>query len=184
MTMTATRTAPATRSNAYGARCADCRTWVAPGAGTLSGSRGAWVTRCAPACAAPAAPRVSVSTPVAPGYYVRPADGAAIVVVANKAGTRTYGKRFTPARDGGRPSWVYAPGLGLSVADLTPMTATDAAALGLSHGYCVRCCAPLGGATLSAAVSALIGYGETCAKREGWDYPHGVAAQRARLAQG
>ena len=39
------------------------------------------------------------------------------------------------------------------------------------------------GETLSAAISALIGFGETCAKRMGWPYPKGVAAQRAYMAE-
>jgi len=115
-----------------------------------------------------------------PGYYIRPSDGAAIVVVENKEGTRTYGKRYTP-RPGRRPEWAYERGLGISVAELKPMNAADAAALGLAHGYCIRCCAELGGDSLSAKVSALVGYGETCASREGWPYPKGVVAQRARL---
>jgi hypothetical protein len=124
----------------------------------------------------------SNATPnAAPGYYLR-ADGAAIVVVENKEKTRTYGKRFTPNPAGrGRPSWEYAPGLGISVAELTPMTAADAARIGLSHGYCIRCCAELGGDTLSAAVSAKIGYGETCAAKQGWPYPKGRVAQQTFL---
>jgi hypothetical protein len=111
------------------------------------------------------------------------ADGAAIVVVKSKGSDRTYGKVLEFPADGSRPSWNYVKGAGYSVADLTPMTAADAAALGLSHGYCIKCCAPLGGETLSAAVSALIGYGETCAKNLGWPYPHGVVAQRAFIAE-
>jgi hypothetical protein len=117
-----------------------------------------------------------------PGYYIR-RDGVAVVVVQNREKTRTYGKRFVPpAGPGRRPSWEYERGLGISVAELTPMTGADAAALGLSHGYCIRCCRELGGASLSAAVSAKIGYGETCARKEGWYYPAGQADQEAYLA--
>lgn len=116
-----------------------------------------------------------------PGYYLR-GDGAAIVVVQNKEKTRTYGKRFTP-RPGQRPQWVYERGLGISVAELSPLGAADAARIGLSHGYCIRCCAELGGDSLSAAVSAKIGYGETCAKRMGWPYPSGRVAQEAYLRE-
>jgi hypothetical protein len=125
--------------------------------------------------ARPAAPTAE------PGYYVR-ADGEAICVVTNKAGTYTYGKRFVPNPSGsGRPSWEYERGLGISVAELEPMTARAAAALGLAHGYCIKCLKELGGASLSAAVSAKIGYGETCARNLGWYYPTGVADQRAYL---
>jgi len=181
--MTSTASAPAARVNGYAAKCSRCGGWVPAREGVLGGSRAAgWTTTHAGTCPAPraaAAPKVNA----APGYYVR-ADGAAIKVIQSKrSADRTYGKIFTP-RAGTRPTWEYVPGAGYSVSDLTPMTAADAAALGLSHGYCIRCCAPLGGETLSAAVSALIGYGETCAHREGWPYPKGVAAQRARLAEG
>jgi hypothetical protein len=120
-------------------------------------------------------------TNAVPGYYVR-ADGVAIKVVTNREGTRTYGKRFVPpTTPGKRPEWRYEAGLGISVAELTPMTAAEAAAIGLSHGHCIQCLARLGGASLSAAVSAKIGYGETCAKRNGWPYPTGRAAQQAYL---
>lgn len=181
--MTSTATTAPVRANRFGGKCTLCSQWVAAGAGALTGSRAAgWGTTHIGACPAPvaaAAPKANA----APGYYVR-ADGAAIKVIASKRNAdRTYGKIFTP-RAGHRPTWEYVPGAGYSVADLTPMTAADAASLGLSHGYCIRCCAPLGGETLSAAVSALVGYGETCASREGWAYPKGVAAQRARLAEG
>jgi hypothetical protein len=171
-----------TRTNKFGGKCADCGAWVLPGAGTLSGSRGAWVTRHLGTCPPP---KGTPTKNAEPGYYVRPADGRAVVVVAGKRHPeRTYGKVLTFPADGSRPSWDYVRGAGYSVADLRPMTAADAAEMGLSHGYCIRCCAPLGGETLSAAVSALVGYGETCAKRMGWAYPKGVAAQRARLAEG
>lgn len=173
-------TSTATRANKYGAKCRRCDQWVAAGAGILEGSRAVgWTTRHAGECPAPRPAAKNAE----PGYYVRPADGRAVVVVENKAGTRTYGKVLTFPADGSRPAWVYTPGAGYTVADLRPMTAEDAAALGLSHGYCIKCCATLGGETLSAAVSALIGYGETCAKNMGWPYPKGVKAQRAFLAE-
>jgi hypothetical protein len=169
-----------TRANKYGAKCATCGGWVPAGAGILGGSRGAWTTIHAGECPATT---VAPAKNAEPGYYVRPADGVAIKVVSNKAGTRTYGKALRFPADGSRPSWNYEPGLGISVADLRPMTAADAAEMGLSHGYCVFCCAPLGGSTLSAAVSALIGYGETCSKRQALPYPKGVVAQRAYIAE-
>lgn len=47
----------------------------------------------------------------------------------------------------------------------------------------VACLATLGGTTLSAKCSAVLGFGETCAGHHGWEYPKGVRAQRALLAQ-
>jgi hypothetical protein len=178
--MSATTTAA--RTNTYPGKCRKCATWITAGSGLLVGSKGAWgVEHVAGMCstAAPTAPARNAE----PGYYVR-ADGKAIVVVAGKRNPeRTYGKVLDFPADGSRPSWNYVPGAGYSVAEMRPMTAADAAALGLSHGYCIKCCAPLGGETLSACVSALIGYGETCARNLGWPYPKGVVAQRAYIAE-
>ena len=180
MTMTAT----AARTNRYAAPCADCGVWIRENAGLLAKNArtGKWETRHDGECPAPVAKGAPAKN-AEPGYYVRPADGRAVVVVANKAGTRTYGKVLTFPEDGSRPSWVYTPGAGYTVADLRPMTAADAAEMGLSSGYCIKCCAPLGGETLGAAISALIGYGETCAKNFGFPYPKGVKAQRAYMAE-
>lgn len=116
----------------------------------------------------------------AEGYYVR--GDEAFRVVTNKSGTHTYAKRLRVYGD--RMVWEYAPGTGrdLAAEGLTPMTAEEAGRLGLLHGRCINCCRPLGGATLSAQVSALIGYGETCASNNGWAYPTGAAAQRAYIA--
>ena len=115
-----------------------------------------------------------------PGFYVA-TDGTPIRVVPNKAGTHTYAKRFVVA--GGSASWEYAPGVAATLAGLAPMTGPQAAALGIQSGHCIRCCLPLGGDSLAARCSAIVGYGATCAKREGWDFPHGVAAQRALVAK-
>lgn len=178
------------RTNAFGGKCAipACGQWVAANEGLLFGSRATgWKTKHREGeCPAPKPVAAPAEQP-ALGYYVRN-DGAAIKVVEAKrvqpdGSRRRYGLVFTP-HEGKRPSWDYVRGAGISVATLTPMTAQDAAALGLSHGHCIACCAPLGGKTLSAHVSALVGYGETCAKTNGWPYPKGVAAQRERLAQG
>jgi len=173
-------TATALRTNRYAATCADCKNWVLAEAGHITKTAaGKWETRHAGECPAPRAPRTASAQPEL-GYYVR-ADGTGIKVVDNVAKTRRYGLVFTP-RVGKRPVWAYVRGAGISVADLTPMTAADAAQIGLSHGHCVNCCAPLGGKTLSAQVSAIIGYGETCAANNGWPYPKGTAAQRAYIA--
>jgi len=176
------------RTNRFGGKCVLCRQWVAADEGLLSGSRAAgWQTKHKPGeCPAPKPAAAPAAQPEL-GYYVRN-DGRAVKVVESKrvqpdGSRRRYGLVFTP-HEGKRPSWDYVRGAGISVATLTPMTAQDAASLGLSHGHCIACCAPLGGKTLSAHVSALVGYGETCAKTNGWPYPKGVAAQRERLAQG
>ena len=170
-----------TRANKYGAKCARCDQWVAPETGLLSGSRGAWTTVHAGECPAPKA----LPAQPALGYYVRK-DGAAIKVVEgrkNADGTRRrYGKVLTP-RPGRRPTWAYVPGAGYSVADLRPMDAADAAGIGLALGHCIECCAPLGGETLAAQCSAIVGYGATCAANNGWPFPKGVAAQRALVAR-
>jgi hypothetical protein len=170
----------ATRTNKFAAACASCKGWVPAGAGVLTGSKGAWRTTHLGSCPPPK----GTSKKAEPGYYVRPADGRAVVVKQSKQhADRTYGLVLTYPADGSRPSWEYVRGAGYSVADLRPMTAADAAEMGLSHGYCVFCCAPLGGETLAAAVSALIGYGETCAKNQRLPYPKGVVAQRAYIAE-
>lgn len=111
-----------------------------------------------------------------PGYYVQ-TDGTAIQVVLNRAKTNTYAKRWTGTR------WDYAPGVGKTLAGLEPMTGEVAARMGLASGRCIVCAKVLGGETLSAKVSALIGYGETCAGNQGWSYPKGVAAQRAYVEE-
>jgi hypothetical protein len=107
----------------------------------------------------------------APGFYVR--GDEAFKVQTNKAGTNTYALVWSGS------SWDYSPGTGRSLAGLVPMTAEQAAALGLASGRCINCVRVLGGKSLSAKVSALIGYGETCANHNGWAYPTGVKAQRA-----
>ena len=111
----------------------------------------------------------------APGFYVR--GDEAYKVQHNQARTATYALRWTGS------GWEYAPGVGRTLADLTPMTAEQAAHLGLASGRCINCSRRLGGGSLSAKVSAVIGYGETCAVTNGWPYPHGAAAQRAYLAE-
>jgi len=115
-----------------------------------------------------------------PGFYVR-ADGEALRVVTTQDGKRTYAKRFVVAD--GRASWEYAPGVGATLAGLTPMDGPAAAAIGLRWNFCVRCCAALGGDTPAAKCSAIVGYGATCAKREGWPFPQGVKAQRDLIAK-
>ena len=118
---------------------------------------------------APAAPAHA-----APGFYVH--GDTAYKVQTNRAGDRTYAKRWTGT------AWDYAPGAGRLLAAMVPMTAEQAAALGLASGKCINCLQTLGGETLSARVSALIGYGETCAAHNGWAYPKGAAAQREFIA--
>jgi hypothetical protein len=171
---------PAPRTNRFAGTCSLCRNRVAEEAGVTFKAGDKWVVQHnAGACPPPAPPKVYAQPDL--GYYVRK-DGAAIKVVESKRvnpdGTRRhYGLVFTP-HEGKRPSWDYVKGAGLSVADLVPMSAHDAALLGLAHGHCINCCAPLGGKTLSSLVAARIGYGETCAANNGWPFPRGAAAQR------
>lgn len=126
-------------------------------------------------------PRAGAAEPApqaTPGFYVTGprTDQTAVKVQANKAGTGTYALAWTGH------SWEYRPGLARTLAHLTPMTAEDAAFYGLASGRCINCCRPLGGASLSAKVSALVGYGETCANHNGWAYPTGAKAQREYVA--
>lgn len=174
------------KPNRYGGKCRRCNQWVEANAGSLVGSKatGWGVEHNADMCPAPKPPAAKAEQPEL-GYYVR-ADGAGIKVVESKRtnadGTfRRYGLVFTP-RVNRRPVWAYQAGAGYSVSDLKPMTAGDAAALGLAHGHCVFCCARLGGKTLSSQVAALVGYGEICANNEGLPFPKGVQAQRDYVA--
>lgn len=97
-----------------------------------------------------------------PGYYVE-AGGDFIVVVENKAKTATYAKRLvigTKSNGAEKPSWEYAPGVGKTLAGLTPMTLQQAAAFGHAHGYCLICFRQL---TDPKSVEA--GIGPICSKK-------------------
>lgn len=104
-----------------------------------------------------------------PGYYVRteqdgqdPDGGRAVyVVVENKAKTNTYAKRLEIS-GAGRASWVYAPGVGRSLAaeGLEPLTVDEAAQMGKLYGVCVVCAR-----TLTDPASVERGIGPVCAKR-------------------
>lgn len=131
----------------------------------------------------------------AEGFYVReqprhPEDRPvyeAFKVQWNREKTGTYALRFVVAVEDGttKARWDYAPGVGRDLAadGLQPMTPGQAAMIGLSHGFCINCCKRLGGQSLSAHVSALIGYGAHCAKANGWPYPQTAAEQRAFIAE-
>jgi Family of unknown function (DUF6011) len=96
-----------------------------------------------------------------PGYYVT-SEGDFVVVIENKARTRTYAKALvieTTADGKKRGHWEYVAGLGARVAAMEPMTAKQAAAFGHLHGFCVKCCRPL---TDPKSVQA--GVGPVCAK--------------------
>ena len=101
------------------------------------------------------APKPSAPAPT-PGYYV--AKDEVFVVVENKAKTGTYAKRM--AVTDGRGKWVYAPGVGKTLAGLSPLTVEVAAALGRQYGICVIC-----GRTLSDPVSVERGIGPICGGR-------------------
>ena len=111
-----------------------------------------------------------------PGYYVRPPTARGVMVVESKRATRTAPTaRCSPSRaDGSRPSWDYVPGAGYSVADLRPMTAADAAEMGLAPRLLHHLLRPARRRDASrAAVTALIGYGETCAEHLRLALPEG-----------
>lgn len=124
---------------------------------------------------APYKPTETSHAEAAEGYYVN-ASGDAYRVQMNKAGTHTYAMVWTGT------AWIYSRGTGRTLAGLTPMTAEDAARIGLASGRCINCCRQLGGETLTAKVSVLVGYGETCAANNDWAYPKGAKAQRAYVA--
>lgn len=108
-----------------------------------------------------------------PGFYVL--GDKAFKVQSNKAGTGTYALVWAGS------SWEYDRGAARHLADLVPMTAEDAAKIGLASGRCIACCRVLGGASLTSRVAAVVGYGEICAGHNGWSFPKGAAAQRAFL---
>jgi hypothetical protein len=99
----------------------------------------------------------------APGYYITD-GGEYVVVVLTKDKARTYAKRLVITERGEkkRASWDYAPGVGASVAHMTPLTVEAAAAFGHMHGFCLICTKPL-----SDPASVQRGVGPTCAKRLG-----------------
>lgn len=99
----------------------------------------------------------------APGYYHRATANEFVVVVTNRAGTNTYAKRLEVTKtELGRTKarWVYAPGVGFEVADLTPMSLERAAAFGHLHGVCFVCCKQL-----TDPESVKRGIGPVCAKK-------------------
>lgn len=132
--------------------------------------------------AALAAPkRQAQDTPLAaarPGYYVTDA-GDFVVVVENRARTKTYAKVLLIEKRDGRThaSWTYTAGMAAHVAHLTPMTVAQAIEFGHLHGICIRCLKPL-----TDPVSALVGYGEKCAEHMDWPYPRTKAERNALLA--
>jgi hypothetical protein len=174
--MTITTTA---RPNRFAGKCANCSQTVPAGEGILGGSRtSGWTTVHAGTCPAPVA-RAAAPTEV--GIFVTP-DAQAIRVVKAVHSDRLYTKRLVFSTFDGRTTmdWVYSPGL--SVEGLPKMSDAQAAEVGLQCAQCINCLATLGGATTSAKVSAVIGYGEKCASNNGWHYPKGVRAQREFLA--
>lgn len=104
----------------------------------------------------------------APGYYV--ADtGEFVVVVENRAKTRTYAKTLLlteHAQDDGstrkHATWAYSAGLAGRVAHMEPMTMEEAAAFGHLHGICLICCRPL-----TDPKSVQRGIGPVCAEKVG-----------------
>lgn len=98
----------------------------------------------------------------APGYYTT--NGKFVVVVENRAKTRTYAKELVVVTSGARTtaSWQYRPGLGYDVADLQPLTLDEARAFGHLHGVCVICARQL-----RDPKSVEDGIGPVCSKKIG-----------------
>jgi hypothetical protein len=90
------------------------------------------------------------------GYYHT--GGATYVVVATKDGMRRYAKKLV--FHGKKATWVYAPGAMANLAQLSPLTLAEAAALGHAHGHCIVC-----GAELTVTKSVQAGIGPKCAKK-------------------
>ena len=76
-----------------------------------------------------------------PGYYVTDAGEVLVVSPTRSARAPTPSGWSKPTRGGSkrRAEWVYAPGMGRTLAGIKPLTAEKAALLGHLHGYCVIC---------------------------------------------
>lgn len=92
-----------------------------------------------------------------PGYYVLE-DGTFIVLVKNRAGTKTYAKKLVVSDSPKRASWEYAPGLAYKATG-EPLTLEKAAEFGHLHGICFKCCKPL-----TDPESVRAGMGPVCRK--------------------
>lgn len=103
------------------------------------------------------APRKQTTRPLAtPGYYLHGEDVYQVVLTKDKS--RTYAKRMVI--DGNKGRWEYAPGVGALLADMVPLTAEAAGALGQVTGVCMIC-----GAELTNPESIERGIGPICASR-------------------
>lgn len=103
------------------------------------------------------APR-RTNTPMAkPGFYVN--DGIVLRVQFNKTKTATYAKRLDIDPSARKGTWVYAPGVGATLANAQPLTAEEAARLGHAHGVCMMC-----GRELTVPKSVERGMGPVCAQ--------------------
>lgn len=133
---------------------ADC------GSATLSKSMASYLINALKGMPRTASSAPSTSAKATPGYYVR--GQAYYVVVENKSKTSTYAKVLAKS-EAGRWFWAYAPGVGVTLADSTPLTLREAASFGHLHGVCIRCCADL-----TDPESVQRGIGPVCAKKMGF----------------
>lgn len=141
----ATKPAAATsvRPNKFAAKCADCGQQVPAGQGSLTGSRGAWVTRHLDGqCPEQATTQPAGEAPE--GFHLL--GGAVVKVQRNLAGTGTYAKRLTLPTDDelaadpeARGTWSYAAGLTRQLSADTLMDLDAAKAFGQLYGFC-GCC--------------------------------------------
>ena len=93
-----------------------------------------------------------------PGYYVSLSSDVVYCVKWNKAKTHTYAVQLVI--NGNHAKWVYAPGIGKTLANLTPLSIDEAKRLGRLHGVCVVCAKPL-----TKPDSVELGMGAVCAAK-------------------
>lgn len=157
----ATQPAASVRPNKFAAKCADCGQQVPAGQGSLTGSRGAWVTRHLDGQCPEAATQPAGEAPE--GFHLL--GGAVIKVQRNLAGTGTYAKRLTlPTADElaadpeANGTWDYVGGLTRQLSADTLMDLDAAKAYGKLYGFC-GCC----GRRLNKEASIEAGIGPVCA---------------------
>lgn len=106
-------------------------------------------------------PRRNEKPMAKPGFYVN--DGIVLRVQFNKAGTATYAKRLDIDPSVRKGTWVYAPGVGATLANAVPLTVEEAMRLGHAHGVCMIC-----GRELTVPKSVEDGIGPVCIKKIGF----------------
>jgi hypothetical protein len=174
--------------NRYPGPCTGCGHTVPAGQGLLTkGPRGYSVhhvglSGCdaarAAAAAAPAAP-VNTNPVTSPGMYVL--DGVFYKVQLSGV-KRLYAKEVVVTHDRSgqaKVTFVYALGVVNRLTAADKLTQAQAKEFGMNFGTCINCGAVLEDKT---GRSQLAGYGQTCARNNGWYYPT-PAEGRAAMAR-